>query len=244
VKTRMYMITMLALTIALVTAGMGTRPVAAQTCTAQLNYPALPTIYDGSSVPIVVPLSVTCSTFYGNQLYATGTLSDITTGVNLGSVNVVLPSVGGSSTAFSGQFGFTLPPTSQGDTAQVSASIYSSQYGNVITTTSITFPVFNQAQPVQVVTTTVTEATNFYPYPAAYQSPYPSSYQSPSYPSTSQHHHLYQLQTRNQSSSNSSILIYVAIAAILAAAIIATVGLVVAGRRQPYYVPMLPPPPR
>ena len=175
-KTRIYMITMLALTIALVTAGMGTRPVAAQSCTAQLNYPVMPTIYDGSNVPIVVPLSVSCSTFYGNQLYATGNLYDTTTGANLGSVNVVLPSVGGSSTVFNGQFGFTLPPSSQGDTAQVSASIYSSQYGNVITTTSITFPVFNQAQPqpFQVVTTTVTEATNVYPYPAAYQSPYPS----------------------------------------------------------------------
>jgi hypothetical protein len=240
-KTRMYVTIMLALAIAIVTAGIGTRPVSAQpqSCTAQLNYPVMPTAYANSNVPIVVPLSVTCSTYYGNELYATGNLYDATSGISLGSVNVVLLSVGGG-TVFDGQLGFTLPPSSQGDTAQVTAYIYSSQYGNVITTTSITFPVSGPVQPVQEVTTTVTENTNMYPYPYAYQYP-PSTVQ----PSPQLHRHrLNQTQYLVQSSNNTSILVYVAIAAILAAVIIATAGLVVYGRRQPYWAPMPPPLPR
>jgi hypothetical protein len=236
-KTGIYVIIALALAITIVSRGVDIRSVSAQSCTAQLSYPVMPTAYTYSSVPIVVPLSVTCSTFYGDQLYATANLYDTTSGANLGSVNTVLPSVEGG-TLFTGQLGFTLPPTSQGDTAQVAATIYSTQYGNAITTTSITFPVSGPAepQPVQVVTTTVTEATNIYPYPYTYPSP---MVQPSSLP---HHHHLIQTPYLVQESNNSSFLVYVAIAAILAAVIIAIAGLVVYRRKQPYWVPYPPPP--
>jgi hypothetical protein len=236
VKTRMYTIVMLALAITIVTAGIGMRPVSAQTCTAQLNYPIMPTFYANSNVPIVVPLSVTCETFYGDQLYATANLYDTVSGNNLGTVSVILPSVNAGS-LFNGQLGFNLPPYTQGDTVQVTASIYSSQYGNVITTTSITFQVSGPGQ--QVATTTVTETTNMY-YPYAYPSPTPSI-QHPQF-----HEHANQLlsQNRNQSANNASLLVYVAIAAILAAVLIATAGLVAYARKRTYWVPMPPPLPR
>ena len=236
-KTRLYTVIMLTIAITIVTAGIGTQQVSAQTCTAQLNYPIMPTFYANSNVPIVVPLSVTCETFYGDQLYATGTMYDTVSGNNLGTVSVILPAVNAGS-SFNGQLGFNLPPFTQGDTVQVSASVYSSQYGNVITTTSITFQVSGQGQ--QVATTTVTETTNMY-YPYAYQYPTPSFQYNPQF-----HEHVKQIesQIRNQSSTNTSLLVYVGIAAILVAVLIAAAGLIVYTRKRTYWVPMPPPLPR
>ena len=217
----------------------------------------MPAVYSYSSVPMVVPMSATCTTNYGNQIYATGNAFDATSNVGLGTVSTVLQSVNGGTT-YNGQLGFNLPPTTQGHTVTISVSIYSSQYGNLITATSETFQVVAGGQSVS--TTTVTEAYQ-YPYQNQYptQYPYPTSYpyQSPGYqypsgqyPSgqrpyrnQSQYQYQYQYQNRN----NSTLLGYVAIAAILAAVIIATTGLVVYGRRQQpppvTWVPA-PPPPR
>ena len=240
-RVRIYVIIALAIAIAVVTTGANSAPVAADSCTAQLTYPVMPSVYPGSSVPIVIPLSVTCSTYYGNELYATANAYDTTSGTNLGSVTVNLSSVSGGN-VFNGQVGFNLPPSTQGDTAQISATIYSSQYGNPITTTSISFQVSSVPQQA-ITTTTVTEALNPYQYPYEYSSPAFQNY--PQY-SSQPHHHLNQEENQTLSSSNTSLLAYVAILAILAAVVIATAGLVVYGRKQPqpYWVPSPPPPPR
>ena len=211
---------------------------------AQLSYPVMPSVYSYSSVPIVVPISATCTTVFGNQLYVTGNAYDATSNVGLGSVNTVLQSANGGTT-FSGQLGFTLPPTTQDHTVTISASIYASQYGSLITSTSETFQAVSGNQ--QVSTTTVTQYPYQYPnqYPSQYpyQNPYP--YQAPSYQYPSQqrpYRNQSQYQTQNQ--TNSSLMGYVAIAAILAAVIIATTGLVIYGRRQqPPTITWVPPPP-
>ena len=209
----------------------------------------MPTAYAYSNIPIVVPLSATCTTYYGSQLYATGNAYDTTSNAGLGSVSTVLQSVSGGTT-FNGQLGFNLPPSTQGHTVQFSVSIYNGQYGNLITATSETVQVGIGTQ--QISTTTVTQG---YPYQNAYlpknQFPYQNGYPAPSnQPYSSQPR-----QYRNQNNSvraqyqayrnpNSSALFgYVAIAAILAAVIIATAGLVVYGRKQPTPVTWIPPPP-
>jgi hypothetical protein len=238
---RIWMIMAVALAMGVMAAGINSAPVAADSCTAQLTYPVMPTVYAGSDVPIVVPLSVTCSTYYGTELYATANAYDTTSGTNLGSVSVNLPSVDGGN-VFQGQVSFNLPPSTQGDTAQISASIYATQYGSPITTTSISFPVASTAQQI-ITTTTVTEAANQYEYPYPYSSP-PFQY-SPQYSSQSRHH-LNQEENQTRNSNNTSMLAYVAILAILAAIVIATTGLVIAGRKrpqpQPYWLPPSPPP--
>src|SRR5208283_4057702 len=216
----------------------------AQPCAAVLSYPVMPTTYSYSNVPIVVPMSATCTTTFGNQLYATGNAYDATSNVALGTVNSVLQSPDGGTT-FNGQLGFNLPPTSQGDTVTISVSLYSSQYGDLVSATSETFQAVVGSQQVeQVATTTVTQA---YPYPYQPTSPTPYPTQTPpvqqplqqrSYRSQSQ------FQTLNR---NNSLLGYVAIVAILVAVVVATAGLVVYGRRrqQPTsigWVPAFPPP--
>ena len=208
----------------------------------------MPTTYSYSNVPIVVPMSATCTTTYGNQLYASGNAYDATSIVGLGTVNSVLQSNDGGTT-FNGQLAFNLPSTTQGHTVTISVSLYSSQYGSLIGATSETFQaVIGNQQVQQVVTTTVTQAYQ-YPYqtppstPYAYQLPYsirPPSTQQPS--QQRPYNRPAQYQTPNQ--NNSTLLSYVAIAAILAAVVIATVGLVVYGRRQqPPSVTWVPPPP-
>jgi len=199
-------------------------------------------VYSNSNVPIVVSMSATCTTAYGNQLYATGNAYDATSNVGLGSVSTVLQSVSGGY-IFNGQLGFNLPPSTQGHIVQISVSIYNSQYGNLITTTSETFQVGTGSQ--QVSTTTVTQ-TYPYPYPNQYPSQYP--YQNPyPYPAPSyQHPNRNQSQSQTLNQNNSSLFGYVAIAAILAVVVIVTAGLVVYGRRQQApsvrWVPAPPPP--
>ena len=214
----------------------------AQPCTAVLSYPVMPSTYSYSNVPIVVPMSATCTTTFGNQLYATGNAYDATSNVGLGSVNSVLQSPDGGTT-FNGQLGFNLPPTTQGHTVTISVSLYSSQYGDLVTSTSETFQaVIGNQQIEQVATTTVTQP---YPYPT--QSPTPYPIQTPPVQQPLQQHpyvHQSQFQTLNR---NNSLLGYVAIAAILVAVVVATAGLIVYSRRQQppplTWVPA-PPPPR
>jgi hypothetical protein len=247
-KTRMHIFVIIALVFVatIIATGISTAPVAADSCVAQLTYPVMPTVYYGSSVPIVVPLSVTCSTYYGTSLYATANLYDTTTGTSLGSLSVSLNSVDGGN-VFNGQVGFNLPSSTQGHTVQISASIYASQYGSLITTTSISFLVTNT--PQQVTTTTVTQPANEYPYPYQYPNPNPYPYPSPPLQNSQQHHHYFNEQNQTQGSNN-SMLVYVAIVAILAAVVIATTGLVIFSQRrpqpqpQPYWIPGPPPPPR
>ena len=212
----------------------------------------MPTTYTYSNVPIVVPLSATCTTNYGNQLYATGNAYDATSNIGLGTVSSVLQSTDGGVT-FNGQLGFNLPPTIQGHTVTISVSLYSNQYGSLVTSTSETFQALTGDQQFQqVATTTVTQAYQ-YPYqnptPYAYQTPYTNQTSYPyQFPSAQQplqeypYRHQSQYRTLNR---NNYVLDYVAIAAILAAVIIATAGLVVYGRRrqQPPSIAWVPAPP-
>ena len=230
--------------------------VSADPCVAQLNYPVMPTGYSYSNIQVVVPMSATCSTYYGSQLYATGNAYDVTSNTGLGSVSTVLQSTDGGTT-FNGQLGFNLPPSTQSHTVQLSVSIYNGQYGNQITTTSETIQVGtgNQLQYQQVTTTTVTQADpqyqnaylpyqNQYPYPYPAPSNQPYSSQPQSHPYVNQNNSFPWYQTYRYR-NNSLLFDYVAIAAILAAVIIATAALVVVyGRRQqPTPVTWIPPPP-
>ena len=246
-KKRNYAILAIVLIIAIFAVGVNSGPVAADSCTAQLNYPIMPTAYTYSNIQIVVPMSATCTTNYGSQLYATGNAYDSTSNTGLGSVSTVLQSTDGGTT-FNGQLGFNLPTSTQGHTVQLSVSIYNGQYGNQITATSETVQVGTGTQQQQV-TTTVTQADpyqneylpqNQYPYPALSNQPYSS--QQGSYQYRNQNRPVY---AQYQTYRNRSLLLdYIAIAAILAAVIIATAGLVVYGRRrQPVPVTWIPPPP-
>jgi hypothetical protein len=250
-KTRNFAILGIVLILAIIAVGANSNPVLAQAqpCTAVLSYPVMPTTYSYSNVPIVVPMSATCTTTFGNTIYASGNAYDATSNVGLGTVNSVLQSTDGGTT-FNGQLGFNLPPTTQGHTVTISVSLYSSQYGDLISATSETFQAVTGDQQIQqvqqVVTTTVTQA---YPYqtPPPTQYTYPTSYpyQTPSVQQPLQqqpYRHQSQYQTLNH---NNSLLDYVAIAAILGAVIIATAGLVVYGRRrqQPPSVTWVPAPP-
>ena len=139
-KSRNYAILAIVLIIAILAVGANSNPVSADPCIAQLNYPIMPTAYSYSNIPIVVPVSATCTTYYGSQLYATGNAYDATSNVGLGSVSTVLQTVNDGST-FNGQLGFNLPASTQGHTVQLSVSIYNGQYGNLITATSETIQV-------------------------------------------------------------------------------------------------------
>lgn len=239
-KTRNYAIMLLALTITIIAVGVNSSLVSADPCLGQLSYPIMPAVYSYSNVPIVVPVSATCTTYYRSQLYATGNAYDATSNAGLGSVSTVLQSVNGGTT-FNGQLGFNLPPSTQGHMVQISVSIYNGQYGNLITATSETIQVGTGSQ--QVTTTTVTQAYS-YPYPNQYPYPYPTTYPAPSnqyvYPSQA-HPYRAQSQIQAQSFNTGALFGYIAIVAILAAVVIATAGLVLYGRRQPNWVPMQPP---
>lgn len=231
--------------------GVNSSLVSADACTAQLNYPVMPTGYTYSNVPIAVPIVTTCTTNYGSQLYATGNAYDTTSNTGLGSVSTVLQSVNGGTT-FNGQLNFNLPPSTQGHAVQLSVSI-NDQNGNQITATGETVQVGTGTQQQQVITTTVTQTDpyqnayfpqNQYPYPTAYPAPsnQPYSPQQGSYPYRNQNSPVY---AQYQTYRNRSLLLdYIAITAILAAVIIATAGLVEYGRRrQPVPVTWIPPPP-
>ena len=240
-RKRNYAIMLLAVTITIVAVGLNSDLVSADPCLVQLNYPIMPMVYSYSNVPIVVPVSATCTTYYGSQLYATGNAFDATSNAGLGSVSTVLQSVNGGTT-FNGQLGFNLPPSTQGHSVQVTVSIYNRQYGNLITATSETFQVGSGSQ--QSTTTTVTQA---YPYPYPYPNQYPYPYPSPSYQNSYRSYYREyrrQPQPQTQIVDTGALFDYVAIAAILAAVIIATAGLVVYGRKQPNWIPIQSPPPR
>jgi hypothetical protein len=254
-KTRIHVITLLVISATLLILGASSTFVFADPCTATLSYPVIPQQYSNSNAPFVVPVSASCTTYYGSQLYATGSAYDVTSNTGLGSASTVLLSANGG-TEFNGQLGFNLPPTSQGDSVQISVSIYSSQGGNLITATSETTQVgagVQQVQQVQLITTTtVTEDPNQYysPYPTSYPSSQPNQvqyYQSqPQYQNQNHQAHYYS-QFFAQNANNTNLFDYVVIIAIIAAVIIATAGLVLVARRQPpqpTWYPAPPPPPR
>jgi len=258
-KTHLVVLTLLALSMTTLIAVAGSSSVSAQIaspCTASLSPAGLPAQYSNSNFPLVVPVSASCSANYGGQLYATGSAYDATSNANLGTASTLLSSVNGG-TEFSGQLGFTTPPTSAGDSVQISVSIYNNQGGNPITTTGETISVEAAAQ--QITTTTVTESQD--PYPGPYTNPSPTAYPSTYQPSQSQY---YQAQGSNQPqrqtqdhqthfssqnfgyrSNNPNLLDYMVILAIIASVIIATAGLVLAARRQqPTHYPWPPPLPQ
>jgi hypothetical protein len=251
-KTHLGMLTLLAVSMTMLIAVAGNAPAAAQVaspCTATISLAGIPAQYGNSNLPLVVPVSASCTTYYGSQLYASGSAYDITSNTSLGSASTLLSSVNGG-TQYNGQLGFNVLPTSADDSVQINVSIYNNQGGSLITTTGETIPagtgVQQSVQTLQQVTTaTVTEGQ--YPSPAAY----PSTYQ----PSQSQY---YQIQNQNQNhhqthffsqgiayrSNNTNLLDYVVITAIIASVIIAIAGLVFAARRQrqPTWYAWPPPP--
>jgi len=251
-KTRNYATLAIVLIIAIMAVGANSGLVAADPCIAQLNYPVMPTSYAYSNLPVSVPISATCTTYYGTQLYATGNAYDVTANTGLGTVSTSLQSGDGGNT-FNGQLNFNLPSSTQGHTVQFSVSIYNNQSGNQLTSTSETLQLGFGGGTPQVITTTVTQA---YPYP--YQNEYypqnqqnPPPYQTPPYQYSQQpsQQHPYlnwnnsaRAQYLNRIQDSSRLFDLVAIAAILAAVIIATAGLVMYGRRQ-QPVTWIPPPP-
>ena len=232
--------------------------VLADPCTATLSYPTIPGQYGSSNAPFVVPVSASCTTYFQNQLYATGSAYDTTSNTALGSASTVLSPVNGG-TQFTGQLGFQVPPTSPGDSVQITVSIYNGQGGNLITETSETVPAGPGPQPIgqQIITTTVTVAQ--YPYANSYPTAYPST-SPPNQPQYYQYPPQYQQQYQGrpptyyaspgfaQRWNNRNFFNYVVIIAIIAAVIIVTTGLVLIARRhqppQPVWYPVPPPPPR
>lgn len=265
-KRRVYVIALLAISATMLILSTNSPFVFADPCTATLSYPVIPAQYGNSNVPFVVPISASCTTYYGNQLYATGNAYDATTNTGLGSASTVLSSVNGGP-EFNGQLGFSLLPTSPSDSVQISVSIYSSQGGNLITTTSETVqvgsgvqqasPIVQQPAPIVQQTTTVTVTEG----PYQYANPSPIAYPSPYEPNQSQYYQVQPQQYQGHHShsayyfsqgfaqrSNGNLFDYVVIIAIIASVIIATVGLVLVARRQqppqPAWYAVPPPPPR
>ena len=126
----------------------------ADTCSAQLGFPITPIVQPNTVVTVIVPVSATCSTSYGTQIYVTATAFDLNTSTSADTVSTTLTSVNGGYT-FTGQLGFTLPPSTQGHWVQISVTIYSDQSGSQLTTNGEAFQV--TAGTAQVVTTTVTQ---------------------------------------------------------------------------------------
>ena len=166
-RTCSYAVVALALLLGAVMVAGSSSPVTADSCAAQLGSSSLSTAqYYSSSAQIVVPVSSTCS-FSGGQLYAVGSIYDVSTNSNLGSANTILTSVGGGNT-FNGQLVFNIPPVAQGDDLQISASIYNSVVNGTLLTSA--------TETVQL------NGVNYYAYPYYYWY-YPSypSYSPPSY---------------------------------------------------------------
>jgi hypothetical protein len=241
-KTRTVAAAILAISVTMLILNSSAAFVSADPCTATLSYPTVPVQYGGTNVPVVVPILASCTTYYGNQLYATGTAYDLTSNVNAGSGNTVLSSVNGDM-QFNGQLSFNLPQVSQGDSIEISVTVYSNQYGSPITTTSETVQIGTGTQ--QTVTTTVTEGQYPYanPYPTQYPTPYPSPYQfnqsqqyQPMYQSQYQSYHSHTHSTSQNIGRNSSpnLLDYAVIITIIATVIIATTAAVLVARRQPH----------
>ena len=253
-KTNLGVLMLLAISMTLLLAGASSSLVSGQVanpCTATLSYPAIPVQYGSSNVPFVVPVSASCATSYGTQLYAAGNAYDATSNTGLGTASAILSSVNGG-TEFTGQLGFNQFQASPGDSIQISVSIYSSPGGNLVTTTGETVQAGTVAQqPVQLgqqeATTTVTEDGS--PYPTAY----PPNYQPNQYWTQLQNHQQQfqgssRVQTHHLSQafaqrSNTNFSDWVAIITIIAAVIIATAALLLVAtrRRQPTWYPLPPP---
>ena len=129
-------------------------------CSAQLGFPVIPVAYVNQTVPVVVPVSVTCSKAYGAQVYATASAYDLNTDTSASRVNTIMTSVDGGYT-FTGQLGFSLPPSTQGHWMQIAVTVYESQAGGELTTASEAFPV--TAGMGQVVTVTEQPSSAFAP---------------------------------------------------------------------------------
>ena len=233
-KIRTFALLGAVLVIAVIAVGVNSNTVAAQAqpCATVLSYPVMPTTYSNSNVPIVVPMSATCTTTFVSTLYASGNAYDATSNTALGTVNSILQSTDGGNT-FNGQLGFNLPATTQGHTVTISVSLYANQYGSLISATSETF---QAVTGTQLVTTT----TIIQPYPVPTQSnptpPYPT--QTPLDQGTLQSHAHRNLAQRQPQNQNTSLLSYVAIAAILASVVIATFGLVAFERNRQQRAPV------
>jgi hypothetical protein len=101
-----------------------------------------------------VPVSATCSTAYGQQLYASASATDLNTGTSASTVNTILTSVDGGYT-FTGQVGLSMPPSTVGHWVQLTVTIYRNPSGSQLATVGEAFPV--NASNGQIVTATVTE---------------------------------------------------------------------------------------
>src|SRR5208282_2576990 len=157
-KTRNYALLLLVLTAAVVAVGASSSLVAADACTANLSTVTTTAPNSGSYIGIQVPVSANCAstTTANGSLYAVGDAYDTTTSTDLGSVNTALTPVNAAN-IYNGELSFSIPSTAQGDTLQISVSIYNSQYGQLLTTTAETI----QAAPTNYQTGYI--AQNNYP---------------------------------------------------------------------------------
>jgi hypothetical protein len=130
----------------------------ASPCSVQLGYPIIPIANANQPVTAVVPISATCSTAYGKELYATASAYDLNTNTSASTVSTILTSVDGGYT-FTGQLEFNLPPSTDGHWVQIAVTIYESQSGGQLMTAGEAFPV--TASSGQVVTATVTQQATY-----------------------------------------------------------------------------------
>ena len=145
----------------------------ASACSAQLGFPIIPLASANQAFIAVVPVSATCSTAYGQQLYASASATDLNTGTSASTVNTILTSVDGGYT-FTGQVGLSLPPSTVGHWIQLTVTIYQNPSGSQLTTIGESFPV--NASNGQVVTATVTEQTPYQFAPTPTTTPEPGHY--------------------------------------------------------------------
>ena len=134
-KTRNYALLLLVITAAIVAVGASSSLVAADACTANLSTITTTASNGGSYIGVQVPVSANCTstTTANGSLYAVGDAYDTTTSTDLGSVNTVMTPVNAAN-IYNGELSFSIPSTAQGDTLQISVSVYNSQYGQLLTT--------------------------------------------------------------------------------------------------------------
>src|SRR5208282_296723 len=138
-KARNYALLLLVITAAVVAVGASSSLVAADACTANLSTVTTTAPNSGSYIGVQVPVSANCTstTTANGSLYAVGDAYDTTTSTDLGSVNTALTPVNAAN-IYNGELSFSIPSTTQGDTLQISVSVYNSQYGQLLTTTAET----------------------------------------------------------------------------------------------------------
>jgi hypothetical protein len=100
-------------------------PVSAYSCVVQLGTSSLSTsqYYYNSNIAITVPVSATCSSYVGTQLYAVGNAYDNSSSRNLGSVSTLLTTASGNTVT--GQLVFNLSPSIIGHQMRVTVLVYS-----------------------------------------------------------------------------------------------------------------------